>query len=152
MLIDEQRSIGDFPQQIEAVKVTHRFVQKVAILQAVVIDAGWGERVADEKDFFGVVLLDEQRIVIDCLAGVVVERECKFFLSHLVGFGHDFDIGDRIGSQARQAIVAGAFEYINHWAGCIDGAIELGQAGSGVVCMVVVIMRDEQAFEAGQLA
>ncbi len=82
MLVDEQCSGGDFSKKSEAIEVAHRFVQKVAIEQAIVVDSRRGEGVADEKDFFSGVLLDEQRIVVDRLAGEVVECECEFFPSH----------------------------------------------------------------------
>ena len=59
VLVDEQRSGWDFPKKAEAIEIAHRFVQKVAIEQAVVVDSRRSERVTDEEDFFGVIFLYE---------------------------------------------------------------------------------------------
>ena len=44
------------------------------------------------------------------------------------------------------------FEDVEKGAGCINRAFELVEAGGNIVCMVVVIVCDEQAFEPAQLA
>jgi hypothetical protein len=69
-----------------------------------------------------------------------------------VGFRHDLESGDGIGSQTGQAICGGAFENVNHGTRCIDGTLELGETGADVVGMVVVIVCDEEAVEPGDFA
>ena len=152
VLVDEQCAGRHLSDEVEAIEVSHLLVHKVAVEQAVVVDSGGGEGVADEEDLLCVVFLDEECIVVNRLAWEVVEGECEFFPSHFVGLGHGLDVRDGIGSQAGQAIFIGVLENIDPLARCIDGAVELGEARGDVVGVVVVIVRDKQAVQAGELA
>ena len=59
MLVDQQRAGGHLSYLIQAIEVAHLFVQEAAVLEAVVVDSGWCEGIADEEDSFGTVLFDE---------------------------------------------------------------------------------------------
>ena len=151
VLVDEPGVAAELFKKTEAVEIAFVLAGEVAVLQAVIVGAGGGERVADEEDLFAGFAFNVQAAVVEGLAGEEVAGHAE--LAPLPGVGLAFDFaGDGVGGEAGHAVAAGVFDDVLDLIAIEHFGAEAFGDFAGVVGVVVVVVGDPEAFEGFEAA
>ena len=110
MLIHQPAAGRQLPQAREALEVAGVRVEKVAVLEAIVVEARGRERVADEEDGFRAGFADQQGLVVERLAGEKPSGHLELLPAPMRAAGQPAGNRDGVARQARQGIIARPFE------------------------------------------